>query len=546
MIKVKKIACEMCGSSDIVRKGRLVVCNTCGAKFTDIGFEFEAVKTAENPNLQSSFLLNFELSDTAARKAFNAWLVSGDFTPRGVSLKAVIKKALKVFAPAWYLTGNYSGDWSASSGYDRLETYTYYRKEYVHDKNGRSRTRTVPETRSRMVTDWRPSNGKISGSFASLKFANKSIDAELGRVVADKVQWGGGELVRFEDFDMTDYELLPYELTDADAFSKYKPELEKKVRGDITVPGDRYRDLRYSYSQNYSSMKIFYPIYLYEYTYDNEVYYAIIDGRDKSNIFGTRPKDGGLIVKTKLFFLPLVLVSAAAVIVTLLKARDAVLYDEIKMFLYTSGFSVLYTVIAYGFGVSSVQFRSDRAKKRKSSLFNGNADIYNDLDSDTVKIKEKIFRSAKRIFVTALVCLGLIMAGYGVYYGYTKITNKNDVYTEAAYAPFYTPIEFVMGDTWEENVLIKSLSFSPETGKISAEVENLTDEVRSCGMDFICYSAEDEELDTVSLSDCKLSPRESKTFETVPEENLIFVKNAVPKDTVKIIVARFHSFGSSY
>lgn len=543
---MKKIACEMCGSSDIVRKGHLVVCNTCGAKFTDIGFEFEAIKTAENPNLQASFLLNFKLSDTAARKAFGVWLVSGDFTPRDISSKAVIKKTLKVFAPAWYLTGNYSGDWSASSGYDRRETYTYYKKERVYGKNGRWYTKTVPETRSRIVTDWRPSNGKIGGAFASLKFANKSIDAELGRVVADKVQWCGGELVRFEDFDMTDYELLPYELTAADAFSKYKPELEKKVRDDITVPGDRYRDLRYTYSQNYSSMKIFYPIYLYEYTYDNDVYYAIIDGRDEGNIFGTRPKDNGLIIKTKLFFLPLVLVSASAVIVTLLKARDAVLYHEIKMFLYTSGFSVLYTVIAYGFGVSSVRFRSDCAKKRKSALLDENVNIYNDLDSDTAKIKAKIFRSAKRFFVTALVCLGLIMAGYGIYYGYTKITNKNDVYIEDAYAFAYTPIEFVMGDTWEENVLIKSLSFSPETGKISIQVNNLTDGERSFNVDFICCSAEDESLDTISLSNCKLSPHETKTFETVPKKNLIFVKNAVPKDTVKIIVAGFISFGSSY
>jgi uncharacterized Zn finger protein (UPF0148 family) len=301
---MKRIVCEMCGSSDIVRKGKLVVCNTCGSKFADAGWEYEAVKTSENPNLKASKILEFKISETQARATFNEWLVSGDFTPQDISNVSTVQKARRVFVPTWFLSGSYMGDWTASSGYDRRETYTHYTKVHGTYKNGKSYTKSVPETRTRTVTDWKPSNGTIHGQFTTLKFANSNVDAQLGRIVADKTQWRSSDLIDFEKFDMSEYEVLPYQLDKDEAYAQYKPELEVKVRNDITVPGDRYRDLRYNYQSNYTSTKIYYPIYLYEYTYYNESHIAIIDARDINNIFGTRPKDNKLISKSKLFFLP--------------------------------------------------------------------------------------------------------------------------------------------------------------------------------------------------------------------------------------------------
>lgn len=95
-----------------------------------------------------------------------------------------IKKKKIICSPFNEYDYDFKSHWSASFGFDRIETYTEYVEEsysYETYELGRKVTkwdkRTVPKTRTKTVTDWRPASGTYNGSLKSIIYIGKYFDS---------------------------------------------------------------------------------------------------------------------------------------------------------------------------------------------------------------------------------------------------------------------------------------------------------------------------------------------------------------------------------
>ena len=152
---LKKISCENCGGELIFEPStQLSSCNFCGSEFNIANSEDAEIKLPEKILPFKTEALDFEI---AALK----WLSEGDLTPDNILEGALFSAQVGVYLPMWMYEGRFDGAWSASSGYDRVE-------EYI----GKSLDGKKLETKTRTVTDWRPSNGNCKGDFVFLASAN--------------------------------------------------------------------------------------------------------------------------------------------------------------------------------------------------------------------------------------------------------------------------------------------------------------------------------------------------------------------------------------
>ena len=107
--------------------------------------------------------------------------------------------------------GKYSGNWSASSGYDRTEYYTVYNE-----------SSKKMERRSRTVTDWRPSNGQVQGRYSLLGFAggvNKINDKIVN--YAHGTSFERGDIKNYNVKYTQGFSLLEYESDHLDTWDNY-------------------------------------------------------------------------------------------------------------------------------------------------------------------------------------------------------------------------------------------------------------------------------------------------------------------------------------
>ena len=138
-------------------------CNFCGGKF-------EIESAAEEQVMLPDSILPFSVTKDLYNKTVLEWLSEGDYTPDNVLESSAFSAVNGLYLPMWLFNGKYSGNWSASSGYNRTEYYTEYseiQKKYVR--------------RSRTVTDWRPSSGSVAGVYTVLSYAGESdaVDSSI-------------------------------------------------------------------------------------------------------------------------------------------------------------------------------------------------------------------------------------------------------------------------------------------------------------------------------------------------------------------------------
>jgi hypothetical protein len=393
-------------------KGHLIVCNYCGTRFSDDGYVSEAIKETRDPSLRSNVILAYKMSDKDAENVFYEWLKGGDFTPADINEAATVTEAKKLYIPGWFLKGTYEGSWTASSGYDRKEEYQVWEEHYRTVNDERQPVNELV-TKTRIVTDWRPSSGNLHGVFSTLKFANDKIDANLSTFIADKTQWNSNDLVDFESFDNTAYEFVPFQLPYEQCYERYKPELNAIIRNSFTVPGDRYTDLSINSTASYNATQIYYPVYVYEYSYKGERHKAIIDGRDRLNIYGTRPKDETIIKKATLSFAPLILTTILSYIALFMisvgfvavlgegyRRTDELFIPTVLNLLISLGLTITFYNIGY-YKIRNMVKKSHQARGNTSS-------VYNDLDTETAAIRHKIMNSGKANFWVHFVIILLV------------------------------------------------------------------------------------------------------------------------------------------
>jgi len=287
---LQKISCDSCGAELVFNpKSQVTLCNFCGSTF-------EIEKADENVEIMvPDGILPFRVTKDQFQEGVLEWLSEGDYTPDDILTSSVFGKYNGVYLPMHLYSGQYSGNWSASSGYNRTEHYT------ARDSNGKLVNKT------RTVTDWRPSNGQVGGPYTILGFAGTDIKPEVA-VFGHGAGFDKGDLKKFDIKYTLNFSLLEFVVSESDVWDSLgQIQLDAIGEADIEdrIPGDKYKDLRFYLSYKHDSiLKAYVPTWIAYYKYKDKEYHACIDGLNLSRKDGIRPEDEDRKKKAKQFFIP--------------------------------------------------------------------------------------------------------------------------------------------------------------------------------------------------------------------------------------------------
>jgi len=290
-LQLKKIGCSNCGAELIFDPGtQMTNCNFCGSQFQIEKAQDEEIATPDG-------ILPFKVTKENYEHAVLSWLSEGDYTPDDILNSTIFESVNGVYLPMWFYKGRYSGNWSASSGYDRSETYL------AKGANGKLVEKT------RIVTDWRPSSGQCSGEFAVLAFAGvgKGIQTDVA-VYAHGTSFNRGELKAYDPKYTMGFNLIEYTVDEHDTWDTLgKIQADSKVEADskVRIPGDRYKDFYVDalYDKE-TPLRTYVPFWITNYKYGENDFHVYMDGTSTTRIQGFRPEDAARKKEVNKKFIP--------------------------------------------------------------------------------------------------------------------------------------------------------------------------------------------------------------------------------------------------
>ena len=297
MAELSKISCNSCGAELIFNPAsQKTLCNFCGSEF-----EIEQADGAGEIMLPDG-VLPFSVDQDAFKTRVLEWLSEGDYTPDDILTSSVFEEYSGIYLPMHFFSGQYSGNWSASSGYNRTERYV------GRDINGK------PVTKTRIVTDWRPSSGSVGGKYDLLCFAGgqdavKGEEAVTITNFAEGTSFGRGEMKKFDAKYTLDFSLLEFKQNDDDVwYERGESKMNLIGMADIQgrIPGDKYKDLHYDLSHEHKAVtKVYIPSWIACYKYKDEKFYVTLDGANAARVGDLpRPEDQARKDRVKKFFYP--------------------------------------------------------------------------------------------------------------------------------------------------------------------------------------------------------------------------------------------------
>lgn len=279
MENLKKIGCNNCGGELFFSPGtQMSTCNFCGSEFNIQEATDTEVKMVEK-------ILPFNTSAADFEIAALRWLSEGDLTPDDILEGSLFNNQVGVYLPMWVFDGRFDGSWSASSGYDRIEEYL-----------GRSLDGKSTVTKTRTVTDWRPSNGNCKGDFQFLATASSENSIPVSvKVFSHDVVVTKNSIKDFNADYTQGFSLLEIQLESEECWELYgKDQADFYVErtSKKRIPGDHYKDFYvdavYDLNKNTSC---YVPFWLRNYKYNTSDFHLYMDGTDVSRIDGERPID---------------------------------------------------------------------------------------------------------------------------------------------------------------------------------------------------------------------------------------------------------------
>jgi len=278
-LKLNKLGCTNCGAEVLFDPGTQVLnCNFCGSSF-------EVEEAVEEKVIIPEGILPFSIKKEIYTEKVLEWLSEGDYTPDDILDGSQFGDVNGVYLPMWLYTGRYSGNWSASSGYNRTEYYIAYNS-----------TTKKNERRSRVVTDWRPSNGQVQGNFSILCYAGttEKIKPEIA-MYAHGTGFKRGEMKDFNIKYTQGFNMVEYEFDDLDSWDKYgESQGSALVQSDAKnrIPGDKYKDFICDVMYDKKpAQRVYVPFWITYYSYGNKQFHVHMDGTTTSRIDGVRPVD---------------------------------------------------------------------------------------------------------------------------------------------------------------------------------------------------------------------------------------------------------------
>lgn len=195
------------------------------------------------------------------------------------------------YLPLCEFTGSFQADWTASAGYDREEVYTEYVEEWDQELR---RNRTVPKTRTRIVTDWHPVSGRVSGTFADVI----PLVAEREFDVSDDCEAIDANVLALEpawSIDVPHALFVPPTIAPELAYkSRVKGRVNQRIDRAVerAIPGNRARDVNWTGSNDKEWREFFYPFWFGTYWYRDQCFRVRVDaGRRDARVEGGTPSD---------------------------------------------------------------------------------------------------------------------------------------------------------------------------------------------------------------------------------------------------------------
>jgi hypothetical protein len=280
-LQLKKIGCSNCGAELIFDPGtQMTNCNFCGS-------QFQIEKAQDEEIITPDGILPFKVTKENYEQAVLSWLSEGDYTPDDILNSTVFESVNGIYLPMWFYKGRYKGNWSASSGYNRIEEYSEW---------SASQKKMVRKTRT--VTDWRPSSGQCSGEFAILAFAGagKGIKPDVA-VYAHGTSFNRGDLKPYDPMYTMGFNLVEYTVDEYDTWDTLgKIQADARVEADskARIPGDKYKDFYVDalYDKE-TPLRTYVPFWITNYKYADKDFHVYMDGTSTARIQGFRPEDQG-------------------------------------------------------------------------------------------------------------------------------------------------------------------------------------------------------------------------------------------------------------
>lgn len=319
VLHLKKIGCTSCGAELVFDPGtQMANCNFCGNAF-------EIEKAVDEEVVTPDGILPFQIQKETYENKVKEWLSEGDYTPDDILNSSIFESVNGVYLPMWYFKGTYTGNWSASSGYDRQE-------EYIgKGLDGKLQKKT------RTVTDWRPASGSVNGEFACLAFAGtgQGIPSETA-AYAHGVTFERGAIKPYDTKYTLGFSILEFSNSDIDCWESIgKSQADHTVEMNTVrrIPGDKYKDFFVDALYDKEDPKRFYiPFWITYYNYNGKMFSVYMDGTTTTRIQGERPVDEERVSLVKKLKLKIYAIGISSTILLTyivdLIANAGVVYDD--------------------------------------------------------------------------------------------------------------------------------------------------------------------------------------------------------------------------
>jgi hypothetical protein len=269
------LTCPHCGASQgYSATARALQCTYC-ASVTEV-----PGPAPEAPPSGPEAIVPLAVSEEALLDAVQAQLITGRLTPDDLLQNARFVQQERFYVPLHEFTGHYEATWTASFGYDRTEHVTVHE---TRTENGR--TRQVPVTKTRCVTDWRPASGHAEGRFALRAYAGQRLSSAGDEVLALVEDDTLGQAVPYQHHYTAGTEQEAFVHT-ADA--TYESRGKAKVNACIDEgvkrhgQGDRQRDWHWTSRLRHQHRSLLVPVCHVAYEYQGQRYHVWHSGVDLS------------------------------------------------------------------------------------------------------------------------------------------------------------------------------------------------------------------------------------------------------------------------
>lgn len=322
---MKQLTCEMCGSTELVKQDGVFVCQTCGAKYSvedakQMMKDVERVVDTVAEQVDSFTKAVNEYTDALKQSADNIREQSNELfalpPKKGIDesqyyvlehlrdTNYVADDIFKdfqfddtqyTFALVAIFGGPITYHWTATSGFDREEQYVEYVERVEVLQGGNIKKYKEPETKTRMVTDWRPSSGTVSDYYKNhvvidtTNFSKK--DSAFRDIISSHAAYyknGATSLWQLVKDTEDGVQLYDEVKNGIPAAKEFAISIAEASRGIYNIPGDHVKDIHDSADFRLESFQIVaYPILKGQYKHNGECYRFAVDAIDGSKDYLT-------------------------------------------------------------------------------------------------------------------------------------------------------------------------------------------------------------------------------------------------------------------